>query len=79
MAAAAFLTTLSVPGETHFPSRARNCTGALEVKLGTGALMCNPKGIPVILPLFYLLPPPLHLLQLVLQHALCSETMPGPL
>lgn len=47
--------------------------------LGIGVLMCNPNGIPVILPLFYLLPLPLHLLQLVLQHAPGSETMPDPL
>lgn len=58
---------------------ARNGTEPLEVILGIGVLMCTPKGIPVILPLSYLLLLPLHLLQLVLQHALCSETMPGPL
>lgn len=47
--------------------------------LGTGVFKCNPKDVPVILPLFYPLPPPLHLLQLMLQHALCSEAMPDPL
>lgn len=56
-----------------------NCAEALEVTLGTGVFKCNPKDVPVILPLFYPLPPPLHLLQLMLQHALCSEAMPDPL
>lgn len=55
---------------------ARNGAQALQVVSGTGDFMCNPKSIPVILPLFYLLPLPLHPLQLMLQHALCSETMP---
>lgn len=37
------------------------------------------KSLPVILPLFYLLLLPLHLLQQTLQQALCSETMSDPL
>ncbi len=41
--------------------------------------MSNPEGLPVILPLFYLLPLLLHLLQLMLQQALCFEAMPDPL